>query len=81
MKQEGTSKNYNPRLHTVDSRTQLSIEKDYEDNLLLLYKGEEPDPTKIKRFLTCFYSYLGKGEDDACLRKMLQQIDKKIRPR
>lgn len=60
MKQEGTSKNYNPHLHTVDSRTPLSIEKDYQDNLLLLYKGEEPDPTKIKRFLTCFYSYLGK---------------------
>lgn len=51
----------------------LSLEKEYERNLLLLYKGSNLSSDVLINFLTYFYKYLGYIDSNE-LERMIEQI-------
>ena len=54
----------------------LSKDKEWENSLLLLHKGEELTKEGLKSFLKYFYLYLGYGEECDQLQSMYNEIDK-----
>lgn len=53
----------------------LSEDKDWENNLLLLHKGEILTKDELKSFLKYFYLYLGYGEECEALQSMYKEIE------
>ena len=53
----------------------LSEDKDWENNLLLLHKGENLTKDELKSFLKYVYLYLGYEEECEPLQSMYKEIE------